>query len=272
MSLLAGFLFFGFSLWGLWQFSKSHGKLLGAGILLCLLLQLGFILTYNIPDFADYFLGIHVLLYPFFLFAAMRGIDLLEKRDSDSSTLRLNRLAVPISLLLPLAIALNYRAAFPLYAEAEKTWSENFWNAIPDNATVLTAGDIDIYTFWYRRFALGTEKEITAAGGNFIRFPWFRFSLSPGDPKREAICFTEGSPGSLREYMDNLSRCFLDPLLEHGPVYTTITMPQELEILNRRYRLTHVTTLLTREEMDLLTLRELPLLVPPILYRIEKKE
>jgi hypothetical protein len=229
---------------------------------LAMLAQFFFVTIYMIPDIADYFLGIIVLLLPLIAVPlALVG----ERARSVLSTLA-------VLVLLGLAGRFFFTAlpAAP-HRQIPAAWQQRILDKLPSGAAVLTAGDADLYTLWYAQFANGQRHDLAVAGANFVRFPWFVHSLPPDDPARESLVFEPGPPPlGARPYALQLRSHFIEPLLRRGELFTTINDPNVLGVLEAHYRFTPVADLLLFEEQGLIQRAGLINVPPPLLYRIER--
>lgn len=241
------------------------------GLTAAIVLQVLFVYTYNIPDIQDYYLGILLLLLPCAMFGLWRSGHYFFALLGFHYQKRVKSMTV-------LAIALAVFSAANLFSidrrtpQIAKAWRDRLIEALPENAALITGGDADVYTMWYEQFALGGRRDVVVYGANFYRFPWFRLSLPPEDPRRLAVGFREEKPGSLRGFIETVGELAITPLLERGRVFTTINNPQELRALSREYQLIPRGQLLTDEEIEFLVETESILIGPPYLFEIERQD
>lgn len=243
------------------------GSLSLAGILVALGLQLAFIFTYNIPDIKDYFLSIQILAVPFAasgMILVLRPVFATEEKRHAA----LKLLSLFVLLLAALATLIGGRAAT---ADLPGLWRDRVLEALPENAGLLTIGDADTYTMWYVQFAQRERRDVAVFGGNFVRFPWFRQSLPPDDPRREAVGFIDAPPGSLEDYIANLRNLVIEPMLAHGPLYTTMNQPAELRALESHYHIEPAAALYTDAEWDTVVRSGEVNIAPPYLYEIRRR-
>lgn len=270
-TLLGGVLIAGFAVHGFWCLWRHLPKAFSIGIAIAFALQLGFIFTYNIPDVGDYFLAVFLVAIPFFFAGFLPKIDgILCRRDFTVEKRRFVLVAATgVLVVTSLAQHLSPRPEIdPMDLPA--VWRDRLLAEIPEGAAVLTAGDVDVYTLWYEQFARGNRRDILVYGSNFVRFPWFRYTLDPGDPRREAVAFRPAPPTTLQAHIEALRVCAIEPLLAHGPVYTTITQEIEIRALSQFYRLEPVASLLTESEFVALAERGSLYIPPPVLYEIRR--
>lgn len=242
------------------------------GLYIAIGLKAGFVLLYNIVDIEDYYLPVFVLAGP------LLGLGVLEAAgEVDRRLLRRHRgkllAAVPAFLVLACLLRLPLQMdEHRLLREMSAGWKERLLAELPEGAALVTAGDADLYTMWYLQFAREEHRDRFVFGANFIRFPWFRTSLPPGDPRREAVLFHPGEPGTMDEFLGQVSSSVLEPLLEHGPVYTTLGSPPEIRWLSRRFEVREVAWLLSERDFQVIEALRLVNVPPPVLHEIRYLE
>ncbi|CAN5292894.1 hypothetical protein BH09SUM1_BH09SUM1_08830 [soil metagenome] len=244
---------------------------LTAGIAIAVGLQLAFIFTYNIPDISDYFLGVELLLAPF----AIVGSWAILSQFYRGRPRKLNAAALIVGGATALFAAVGTLSLRnkPL-SEIPAAWKQRFFSALPQGASVLTNEDADTYTGWYTQMALGERRDVAIVGMNFLRFPWFRQTLPPGDPRRELIVFSQGGPDlSLQAFVQRVSGDAIEPLLDRGPVYIMAHDANLLKSLGSRYQIDFVAPpLLTEEEMARIEQAGLVNFPPSALFQIQRRE
>lgn len=242
-----------------------------AGVSVAVLMQLGFIFTYNIPDIFDYFLGLFILAAP----AVMLGLCVLLRLafrrlqfPEEKSTRAITMLAGAVALLgCGKLIEWKRNGTEEIVA----SWLDTISGKLPENSAVITAGDYDLYPLWYLQFAEGKRRDLFVYGGNFVRFPWFRKTLAPDDPRTAAVGFHAAPPTSLQQYIDDLQEKVIDPILPYGGVYTTFPNLMEREELAKHYRIVAVGSLIPDKDLILAQRLGLPT-PPPVLYKIEPRQ
>ncbi len=251
---------------------RGTDRLPALGIIAALLLQLDFIFTYNIPDISDYFLGVTVLLIPRAFVGGLIGLRALLAKFQFSAEKTARAL-----LLVPAALALLALPGLLRWGPGPTTllpelWLERVTKALPQGAAVVTAMDADTYSFWYLQFAEKKRPDLFVLGGNFLRFPWCRRTLPPADPRRNLVAFRDGPPRqTLQEYIADLRTGLIDPILPHGPVYTTAWNPMELEELKKTYDVRVAAQLLTDAEWQAIEASGEINVAPPMLYEIRPR-
>lgn len=270
---LAGVLIAGFAVAGFWQNRNLLARYLLVGLLIALALQIGFILTYNIPDVADYFFALFLVLLPFAFAGFLRACrQFLREKSFSEEKLRVVATGISsIFLAATLAQHLAPKGEIDI-KELPSLWRDRVLSEIPEGAAVITSGDVDVYTLWYEQFARSNRGDILVYGANFVRFPWFRQTLSPADPRRGAVSFRPAPPTTLQAHIDALRACAIEPLLAEGPVFTTIIQQVEIDALSRFYRLEPVASLLTESEFVALVGAESLYIPPPVLYEIRRRD
>ncbi len=243
-----------------------------AGLYTAIALKTAFVLVYNIRDIDDYYLPIFVLVGP------LLGFGLLEAlREADRRLLERHRgkllAAVPAFLVLACLLRLTFQMGeHRIQRTMAEDWKDRVLAELPEGAALVTVGDADLYTMWYLQFARKEQTGVFVFGANFIRFPWFRTSLPPDDPRREAVAFHPGEPGTMDDFLGQVSTSVFEPLLEHGPVYTTMSSPPEIQWLSRRFEVREVEPLLGPREFEAMEALGLVNVPPPVLYEIRPLE
>lgn len=238
-------------------------------LLAAIALQVGFVLTYNIADITDYFLGIDVLVFPFFV----HGLLLLAKRSPLGREPRRGLAALAIvvpAVLLVLTIPLQASTARPASAPIAARYQSRLLSALPQNAGVITAESGDLFLLWYTRFALEARRDLFVLPANLLDRPWIRSTLPAHDPRREAIAFREGPMEYLQPYVADLRAQVIEPMLAHGPVFTTIRTVEVLEALAQHYEFRMAAELLSREEIAQFDRDGLPR-APSILWELRHR-
>lgn len=241
-----------------------------AGLSAFVILQTLFLFVYNIPDYHDYLLPISLGFLPM-VFAGLQQLLLLAFQRSEEKCSQ-------VMLLLGAALAaLSLLTSLPVVRPAETelspAWRERLLEALPENAGVITSRDADIYTLWYVQFAERQRLDLAVYGANFNRFPWFRQTMPPDDPRRQAVQFSPGPPPrSLQEFASNLSQDAIDPMLQRSPLFLLPATPQEAQALSQRYQVLPAARLLT--DRDLRAIVELGIVnfPPEMLYEIRPLE
>jgi hypothetical protein len=249
-----------------------------AAILAVIALQVGFIFLYSIPDINDYLLPPMTLFFPFIVLGLRRMVEALFRKAQPSPAeleWRTGRvLTFTGAGLLAVAFLTVGRAVPPVAAPFAEAWRERLFAALPEGAGIITATDADLYTIWYEQFARGERLDVVAYGANFSRFPWFRMTMPPDDPRRAAVQFVEGPPPlTLQDFIRTLSDIAVEPMLREGrPLFIMFRHPMEGQELARRYNLTEAAELLTDKEMQLILNEGEVNVPPPVLYRISPKQ
>ncbi|MEO8376565.1 MAG: DUF2723 domain-containing protein [Candidatus Sumerlaeota bacterium] len=246
----------------------SYLRCHAVGLIAAIAAQIAFILTYNIPDISDYYLGIFILALPFSILGACVAARFALRRVLFPEPKIMTCIfAVTAAIaVLGLGKLIEWRRDGTENLVAK--WLDAVTETLPPNAAVITSGDYDLYPLWYMQFAQKRRTDLFVFGGNFVRFPWFRQSLSPGDPRTAVVGFRPAPPTSLQQYIRDLREKVIDPILPYGPVYTTLPNPMERSQLSNYFRVTAVGTLVP--DKDLLLAERLGLAAPPgILYKIE---
>ncbi|MCB2156984.1 DUF2723 domain-containing protein [bacterium] len=222
-------------------------------IALCgpLFLQLIFIFTYNIPDIADYYLGLLIALVPYLAvgaFVSMRWIGRRFRYEEDPGLYR--RLHIFAALLVLIAVLSNWRVADHSGDDLAARWIDRLIEAVPENAVLITHGDADIYGAWYAKYVLGERPDLFVAGANFLRNEWYASMLPKNDPLgRQAIV----EPGEFKQFrledqVALVARGLIEPNLGKAPIVTTDADPLVIQGLAEKYRVRTIAVLISEEE------------------------
>ena len=234
-------------------------------------LQLAFVFTYNIPDIEDYFLGVHLVAFPFLLLGLGVGLRGFVSRWAMDAA-KVDRASRVLAGALAVVALLSSFSDQQGDARAiHQLWRERLLAALPQGAAIVTRGDADTYTIWHEQFAEKERLDVLAYGANFSRFPWFRMTMNPKDPRRGMVGFRPGLPNSAREFVAILDELAISPLVSGGPVYTTINDPDELGLLAVKYGIVPAAELLTAPEIEGLLASGSIQIAPPVLYRIDTR-
>lgn len=238
-------------------------------LLVAIALQVGFVLTYNIADITDYFLAIDVLAFPFFVHGLLSLAERSPLGRAPRRGLSAAAIVVP-AVLLVLTIPLQAPTARPASAPIAARYQSRLLGALPRDAGVITAESGDLFMLWYTRFALGTRRDLFVVPANLLDRPWIRSTLPAHDPRRDAIAFREGPMDYLQPYVADLRAQVIEPMLEHGPVFTTIDTVEVLEALAQHYEFRMAAELLSREEIAQFDRDDLPR-APSILWELRHR-
>lgn len=272
-SLLGGLFFQAIAIAGMVTALKNHtGRIPVACLILAAALQQAFILTYNIPDIDGYMLGILAMDLPFFILGLAWIVTLVAKHKQFSPDLTSRALLGAFSFFLALGVLTNFRIGPSPMLQISRDWQQRLEEALPEDAGLLTGMDADVYTLWYLQFAEDRRTDVAVYGSNFMRFPWYRMTMPSEDPRREAVGFTTGGPPDFAGHMRNLREKAIDPMLDHGRLFTTIPDQAILQTLDREYRLIPAPSLLTPAEFQFLVESGEVNIGPPMLYEITPRE
>ncbi len=237
-------------------------KILLAIALLCtLILTVAVVFFYGIYDIEDYFISaIPLLLIPFFI-GLMRLLNLFESYFLGRKFNYLNWVAfvLPMMILVTNFSANNRR----LDSSADK-YSQRLFQSLERDSIVITFGDNDIYSLWYRQKIQGERPDVLVVGGNFIYSEWYRTFFREKDLKGRRI-HIEKQPISTEEvFYRDLRNWIIEPNIGRFPIYTTTASP----FLEEWYEAEQVAVLLHPDEFNRVKARFLP---SPYLYRLRRK-
>lgn len=231
--------------------------------------QLFLVLTYNIRDIGDYFLGLWATLLPFVLAGAARGAAALHGKFAASP-----RVPVFAAVAVVLCTVLsNLGAARRSDERIARVWIDRALDALPPDAIVLTQADYDAYGLWYAQLVERRRRDVLVVGANFLRYGWYASMLpeAGADPAgRIATAHEHRLPRSAEEHVGMVDRAVIAPNVGKFPVFITDGDPVVLQVLARTYRVEAAAVLLegiTDLEIEQ-AMERLPALPPPMLYRI----
>jgi len=236
------------------------------------LLQLGFIMTYNIPDIADYWLGFWIVLLPVFCaglaFSLQKLSSILEKQKLPEKA---PRVAFACLVLPALFLFGNYLGASQQNEEIALVWIENAATSIPEESIILGHGDYDTYSLWYLQHVMNGRDDLLVVGGNFLRSAWYESMLPEEDPFGRNVTTSPGefTNFTVYDHVAMLRENVIEPNIGSVPIITTHAPPELLSVLAQHYRVTPIARLLEDAQLEYM-LSRYPATAPPLLYRIEK--
>lgn len=243
-----------------WRRDRAATLALGAAAAF----QLFMILTYNIRDIDDYFLGLWAMLLPFALGGAMAAAAWMRAKSAVAP-----RLPLLVGVLVPaFAVLANFGAASRSGDLIARSWIDRACDALPENAILVTQADYDAYGMWYAQQVEDRRADVLVVGANFLRYGWYATMLPEADSLgRVAVAKDRPVPRSAEEHVRALDEAAIAPNVVRFPLFVTNGDPIVLELLARKYRLEPVAALLSEGEMEL-AVERLPVLPPYALYRI----
>jgi len=243
-----------------WRRDRTATLALGAAAAF----QLFMILTYNIRDIEDYFLGLWATLLPFALGGAVSVAAWMRAKGAVAP-----RLPALVGVLVPaFAVLANFGAASRAGDRIARSWIDRACDALPENAILVTQADYDAYGMWYAQQVEDRRPDVLVVGANFLRYGWYATMLPEADTLgRVAVAKDRAVPRSADEHVRALDEAAIAPNLGRAPVVITNGDPIVLELLARKYRLEPAAPLLSEGELELAAER-LPVLPPYALYRI----
>jgi hypothetical protein len=242
------------AVFGLFARASNGRRAVSVGVIIAVLLQLGFVFTFNVPDIHDHVLGVIVLAVPF----TVAGAVSLSNFRKLAAVRRLGSLGMSavLGVTLVVAVIANAPAAFPEGHDIAPRWRDRLLKQVPEGSALITVDDSDLFALWYTQMACGERTDIAVFGGNFVGCPWFRQSMPPGDRRRGVVGFRERPFGTLDEYISDLRDHVIEPFFATGSrVFTTMHREIERTALGKVYDLRFVSNLLTPDEFKVLKKR-----------------
>jgi len=253
-------------------YAHPRRRVLAWGILAGVVLQMAFVLTYNIPDIESYFLGIEVLFFPALAAGFLHAMAQLFAWFGFTPRKRGVSVRSLLIFLASAALLLNLHGTEWRRDRLALAWQERLLAEMPEDAALVTFVDADTYTMWYTQFAEKRRNDLFVYGANFLRFPWYRNTFNPDDPRRDLVGFQPGPPTGLQSYVRSLRANIFEPLLSADRVFMTINDPALLQALSQDYQLLPTARLLTDRELAYLRRTGAINYPPPVLYEVIQRE
>lgn len=110
-------------------------------------------------------------------------------------------------------------------------------DVMPENSILLTGGDHDIFTCWYRQQVRRERRDVLVFGSNFIYQPWYPSFFTKEQQATYNLGFAPRVPYNPSEFAGYLSDLIIDRNIGKHPIFTSTTDVYVLQELSRRYRL-----------------------------------
>lgn len=237
----------------------ARHPLFGVSLLLHLLLILAVVFVYGIYDIEDYFIS----LVPGLVILAFIGITVLQNLLETYFFRRKVNYINWLFLLLPALMASTH------FSDNNRSddytadiYAERLFEAVPQDAIVITLGDNDIYPLWYYQIVKKRHPDVLVVGGNFIYSPWYSTFFTPEQLRGRTIRFEPKPISTEAVFYRDLSRWIIKPNIDSYPIFITNTSP----FLEQMYRVEPVKILLTPHDYATTKGSFLP---PPYLYSIQ---
>jgi hypothetical protein len=215
-------------------------RLAFAAALLMALANLAVIMVYNIADIRDY------CLFPFWLafgcayLGLLRGADLLRRRVGVVAGAPAET-AYVLTAIPALVLWGNFAQCDRSGDSAAEMYSAMILpgkqEVMPEGSILLTGGDQDAYTSWYRQIVRGERRDVFVFGSNFIYKSWYPGFFSKEQLDRYAPRFAAGVARSSDEFVQQIADGVVEPNIGRYPVFTSIEDPLVLQGLAGRYDL-----------------------------------
>lgn len=200
--------------------------------------HLSMIFLYNIADIGDY------CLVPFWFGWGAVWIGLLV------AGARLLAWVQPVTALRPemayafVVLPLSVAAVnFPRCDRSRDTQAEEFSYFIlpesrelmPEGSVLMTAGDADIFTCWYRQIVRRERRDVLVFGSNFVHRPWYSGFFTDKQIADYSLKFAAAVPTGPESFAQQLQEGLLEANVGRVPVFTTLEDPLVLAELSRHY-------------------------------------
>lgn len=211
--------------------------------------NLALVFLYNIVDISDY------CVFPFWFFVFCGAIGLVEAARRTAPLLRNppTSEAAYAALLVPFAITgFNYRVCDQSRNFAAEDYSAfvlpNSRDMMPTDTLLLTGGDQDIFTCWYRQVVRRERPDVLVFGSNFIYRDFYPEFFTPAQRAQYDLHFGNHIPRDPREFIAQLADGVIDRNIGRYPIYTSTMDPFALQALNERYAVKPVRQMLMAGE------------------------
>ncbi len=192
------------------------------------------ILIYNIADIRDYY------LVPFWgiWIAAICGAASLLSRIRVSGPARPEWFYA--AALLPVALAAsNWTRCDFSRGDGAETLSTvalpNDKTLMPEGSVLVTGGDQDIFTSWYRQLVRGERRDVLVVGSNFIHRPWYPAFFTKEQVAKYGLKFAGGTPVGADHFFRMVDEGILAPNVGKHPVFTTMEDPAVMSLVSAKY-------------------------------------
>ena len=191
---------------------------------------------YNIADLRDYYLFPMWLGWLGLWCAAVHGIAAYIGRFSRTA------LAAYAILLLPaMPLLLNYRDCNMSKDFDAEELSEMILPAstteMPEGSILITGGDMDTFSSWYRQNVRNERADVLVYAGNFNWMPWYRNQFTPDQIKRYQLRFADGVAHDPAGFAKQLADGVISQNLGKHPVYIFSADQYVLQALSENFRL-----------------------------------
>lgn len=209
----------------------------GFGIIALIAAQnLAPIFLYTIQDIADYYL----YLFWFGWLSLYIGLVWLVSRAAEGGGFLSRPELAYVFVLLPLLIGLgNWRRCDRSADFSAADYSSMILPAdktkMPEGSILLTSGDNDIYTAWYRQLVKSERRDVLVYGSNFVHRDWYASFFTPEQISRYRLKFGGSIPYDPVEFVARLSNSVIDANIGTTPVFTSSTDPHMLRALSAKY-------------------------------------
>lgn len=221
-----------------WMFRRHRAMFLC--MVVPVILNLALVYLYNIADIGDYYL----LPFWYILMCVFFAICKLADRLASSLRLAMQTAGGYACLAIPACLVMsnwNYcNRSNDLAAEQLSAIVLPGLNQMPADSILITNGDNDIYTSWYRQLVRKERTDVFIFGGNFIHRPWYRAFFTSEQISRYNIQFGNKTPYDPREYATLLTEGIIDANVTRYAVFISTMDQFVLQELAKRYTISPV--------------------------------
>ncbi|MGI8905768.1 MAG: protein O-mannosyl-transferase family [Candidatus Sumerlaeaceae bacterium] len=204
---------------------------------------------YNILDIRDYYLFPMWFGWICVWFGALGAVRVLSERR-----LLFAPAARYASLLIPALIGTaNFPRSDQSQNDAAERLSATILPNLPEdrvaedsdvlpNSIVMTGGDFDSFTSWYRQLVRKQRTDVLIFGTNFIWKPWYADYFTPEQKQRYRLKLAANVATGPDAFARQLAEGIIDANIHNTPIYTCLQDPAVLMELSKMYRLRHVSS------------------------------
>jgi hypothetical protein len=239
---LAGFLFIVLAagtLAGMYLWARRSMLTFGITALIALQNIAPFFL-YNIQDISDYYLYLFWFGWLCLFIGCCAALDRISRGILSPERGRPEVAYVLLALPALFAIG-NWRFCDQSGSESASVLSyfilPQSESVMPADSILITGGDQDIYTSWYRQIVMKERRDVLVYGGNFVHRDWYAAFFTSQQKEKYHLRFGGGIPYSPADFANRLSESVIEPNISKYPIFTSSTDPYALSALGKLYDL-----------------------------------
>jgi hypothetical protein len=193
---------------------------------------------YNIADVTDYYL---VPFWAGWLCVFAGAVNVLAR----GGRWRLPAEAYYALALAPVAIlAAQWQACDRSRDDSAETLAATVLpeqrDIMPEGSVLVTGGDWDIYSAWYKQIARRERTDVLVVGANFMHQPWYPAFFTDSQKSQYGLLFASAvpkGPDAAQQFAELVRAGVLEHNVGRVPVFTSLQDDAVLREWNRRYDL-----------------------------------